>query len=209
MRVTDDVYMLDCTPGSHAYLLLGPETMLVDTSMPGSAHKILAELGRLSISPRAVRHILLTHHDGDHIGSAAALERETGATVWASAGDIPFIQGDRPRPGIKRLASLLMRAEIPRALKTYPADNRVGEVDVIPTPGHTPGHVSLLFRGVLLAGDLVAVRNGRIRPSPPLMTWDMALVMESIRKVAPLPFNWVCPAHGLPAQRGDQWEKMA
>jgi glyoxylase-like metal-dependent hydrolase (beta-lactamase superfamily II) len=209
VRITDDVYMLDCTPASHAYLLVGPEIMLVDTSIPGSAPKILREISALKIDPRAVRHILLTHHDGDHVGSAAVLQQATGADVWASAGDIPFILGTKRRPGIKLLASTLMRPKVPTVLRTYPADNRLGEVEVIPTPGHTPGHVCLLYRNVLLAGDLVTVQRGLVRPSPATMTWDSALVKESIRKAAPLAFKWVCPAHGLPVERGDQWEKIA
>ena len=80
-------------------------------------------------------------------------------------------------------------------------------VVVIPTPGHTPGHVCLLFRGVLLAGELAAARNRQIQPSPAIMTWNMPLVTQFIKKVAPMSFEWVCPGHGMPVKRGDQWEK--
>lgn len=208
MKITDSVYMLDCTPESHVYLLLGQEAVLVDTSMPGRGKRILAEINSLKIDPLAVKHILLTHHDGDHIGNAFMLQQATGAAVWASADDIPYIQRRKTRPGIKRFVSILLNVKPPAGLNAYPADNRIGEVAVIPTPGHTPGHVCLLFRGVLLAGDLVAARNGQIQPSPGIMTWNMPLVMESIKKVAPLSFEWVCPGHGMPVKRGDQWEKM-
>jgi glyoxylase-like metal-dependent hydrolase (beta-lactamase superfamily II) len=208
MKITDTVYILDSTPGSYAYLILGKEKMLVDTSLPGRGKKILDELGRLNIKPEEIKHILLTHHDGDHIGNVAMLEQATGAAVWASADDIPYIYGQKKRHGIKRFISLFLKISPPAKINTYPDDNRVGEVQVISTPGHTPGHVCLLYQDVLFAGDLVATSNGKISPSPAAMTWDMPLVLESIKKVAPLPFKWVCPAHGMPLERGDQWEKL-
>jgi glyoxylase-like metal-dependent hydrolase (beta-lactamase superfamily II) len=208
MKITDTVYMLDCTPQSHAYLILAPEIMLVDTCLPGSGKKILEEIKSLKIEPQQIKHILLTHHDGDHIGSAAMLEQATGATVWASSEDIPYIFRQKARPGIKKYISMVMRMPLPSRVNPYPAEMKIGEVQVLSTPGHTPGHVSFLYQDVLLAGDLVATQNGKIKPSPAMLTWDMPMLMESIKKISPLPFKWVCPAHGMPVERGDQWEKL-
>jgi glyoxylase-like metal-dependent hydrolase (beta-lactamase superfamily II) len=208
MKINDHVYMLDSTEGSHAYVILGEETMLVDTSLPGRGKKILEELERIHVKASDIKHILLTHHDGDHIGNAAMLEKATGATVWASAEDIPYIYGQKSRPGIKKYISMIMRITPPVKTQAYPADNRIGEVQVIATPGHTPGHVCLLYQDVLFAGDLVATSNGQIKPSPAMMTWDMPMLMQSIKKVAPLAFRWVCPAHGMPVERGDMLEKL-
>jgi glyoxylase-like metal-dependent hydrolase (beta-lactamase superfamily II) len=84
----------------------------------------------------------------------------------------------------------------------------LGEFKIIPTPGHSPGHVCLLFKDVLFAGDLVFGRNGGLSLSPAIMTWDMAQVKESAKKVAAFPFSWVCPAHGAPMKRGDLWEQL-
>ena len=208
MKITDTVYMLDCTGESHCYIVLGNEPMLIDTCLPGKGPKILNELASLGIKPQEIKHILLTHHDGDHIGSAAMLEQACGADVWASAEDIPFILRQKPRPGFKKYISVLMNIKPPVNLKAFPVNNHIGEMEVISTPGHTPGHVSLLYRDVLFAGDLVATQNGKIKPSPAIMTWNMPLLLESIKNIAPRSFKWVCPAHGLPVERGDQWEKL-
>jgi len=208
MKITDDVYALESTRGNYAYAVLAPAPVLVDTGRPGQGQKILDELRSLGVRPEDLRHIYLTHHDVDHVGSAAFLQRATGAKTWASHTDLPYILGEKPRPGLKRLATLLMRPEIPAQIGAYPADGRLEGLQVIPTPGHTPGHVCLLYRDVLFAGDLVFGFNGRLTLSPAVMTWDPAQVKESARKMAAYPFRWVCPAHGAPLERRDLWERL-
>jgi glyoxylase-like metal-dependent hydrolase (beta-lactamase superfamily II) len=202
MKITENVYMLDSSEGSHVYAILGSEVMLVDTCMPGRAAVLLGELKSLGVQPQQIKHILLTHHDVDHIGSAAQLQQTSGATIWASAEDIPFIYGQKPRPGIKNVISRFWKVPPLTGVQTYPQSGSLGEVKVIDTPGHTPGHVCLLYHDVLFAGDLVATRRGQIKPSPALMSWNMPLLLESIEKVRALPFRWVCPAHGMPLERG-------
>jgi glyoxylase-like metal-dependent hydrolase (beta-lactamase superfamily II) len=209
MKITEEVYSLDSTRGNYAYAVLGSTVMLVDTGRPGQGPGILRDLRALGVQPGDVRHILLTHHDVDHIGSAAFLQRETGAQVWASHTDIPYILGEKPRYGIKRIVGALMRTPAPAGLKSYPESGEVEGVRVIPTPGHTPGHVCLLYQDVLFAGDLVMSMGGPLGLSRPLMTWDMDAVRESARKVGEYDFRWICPAHGQPTERGDVWEKLA
>jgi len=88
LKVTDDVYALDATKRNYAYLILGEETILVDTGRPGQGKAILNELKSMNIKPEDIKHILITHHDIDHIGNLALLEKETGASIWASKEDI-------------------------------------------------------------------------------------------------------------------------
>jgi glyoxylase-like metal-dependent hydrolase (beta-lactamase superfamily II) len=209
MKITENVYALNATQGNYAYAVRTPEgAILVDTGRPGQGKKSLAELASLGIQPADVRHIFLTHHDIDHIGSAAFLQRETGAQVWASQTDIPYILGEKTRHGIKKYISVLMRAELPTGIRAYPPDGRLEGFEVIPTPGHTPGHVCLLYQDVLFAGDLVMGRGGQLKLSPGIMTWDPAQVKESAKKIAGYSFQWICLAHGEPMPRGDQWEKL-
>lgn len=208
MKVTDEVYALEATRGNYAYVILGPTVTLIDTGRPGQGQKTLDELGTLNVQPKDVRNILLTHHDIDHIGSAAFLQRVTGATVWVSTIDLPYVLGQKPRHGIKRFVSLLMRADIPHPIREYPPENEVDGVKIIPTPGHTPGHVCLLYKDVLFAGDLVFGKKDGLGLSPAIMTWDTNQVKESAKKLASLPFTWVCPAHGAPIKRESHWEQF-
>ena len=206
MKVTDNVYALDATKGNYAYLIVDKEIALVDTGRPGQGKGILKELETLNIKPRDIKHILLTHHDVDHIGNLALLEAETGAKVWASKEDIPYICGEKNREGIKRLVSVIMRVKKPENINSYPEDQKIGDTKVIPTPGHTPGHVCLLYNDVLFAGDLIRTSNAQVGPMSSFMDWNTDLSKESAKKVANLSFNWICPAHGEPVERNNRGE---
>ena len=98
-KLTDDICMV---PGLVNVYLLDTDggLVLLDTGFPGTAPKILAGIKQLGQAPADVRHIVLTHCHPDHIGSAAVLKRETGATVWAHPADAPLIEsgtaGRRP-----------------------------------------------------------------------------------------------------------------
>jgi glyoxylase-like metal-dependent hydrolase (beta-lactamase superfamily II) len=154
MKIEENVYVLESTKGSYSYLIDDKETILIDTGYPGKVKDILKEIESLNINPKNIKHILLTHHDVDHIGNAKFLQKETGATLWAPKEDIPYILGDKSRPGIKKVATFLMRVKKPEKVEAY-TDQKIDDIKIIPTPGHTPGHVSFLYKDILFAGDLV------------------------------------------------------
>jgi hydroxyacylglutathione hydrolase len=154
----------------NSFILIGERPIVVDTGVPGSAPKVLAALAREGFSPSDVSRILITHRHVDHMGSAAAVKRATGAPVavhtldaeWLGRGD----GGTRPPTGWGgRLLDLTglpsQRAEPCEpdlvidsdfALEPYGARDGI----VLHTPSHTSGSVSALFsNGDVLAGDLV------------------------------------------------------
>ena len=190
------------------------ETILIDTGRPGKVKNILKEIESLNIKPKNIKHILLTHHDVDRIGNAALLQKETGATLWASKEDIPYIRGDKSRPGVKKLGSLylsvsdfFMRVKKPEKIKSY-NDHKMDDLEIIPTPGHTPGHVSLLYKDILFAVDLVRNSNGVLKMAPAIMNADEELIKESILKVSEYSFKWVCPCNGEPLEIKDEWKQL-
>jgi glyoxylase-like metal-dependent hydrolase (beta-lactamase superfamily II) len=203
LKVTDNVYALDSTKGNYAYVILGEETVLVDTGRPGQGKGILNDLKSMNVDPQDVKHILITHHDVDHVGNIAFLQQATGAKVWASEKDIPYIYGGKNREGIKRLVSFIMRVKKPKNINPYPEDQKIGGIEIIPTPGHTPGHVCLLYKNILFAGDLVRTSKGRLSPMASFMNWNTSMSKESIKKVADYNFEWICPAHGEPVERNN------
>jgi glyoxylase-like metal-dependent hydrolase (beta-lactamase superfamily II) len=201
LRVNDYVYALDSTKGNYSYIILGGKNILVDTGRPGQGKGILNDLKSINVKPHDIEHILLTHHDLDHVGSAAFLQQETGAHIWASKVDIPYINGEKNREGIKRFLSYVMRVTKPDSIDPYPDDQKIGDVNVISTPGHTPGHVCLLYRDVLFAGDLFRTSNGMITPMRSFINWNDTILKESITKIDGYDFEWICPAHGQPLKR--------
>src|SRR5579875_2384176 len=172
MEITKNVHILESTKGSYVYLVLGQEPVLIDTGMPGRAEKMLAEIRRFGIEPRDIAHILLTHHDVDHIGNAKQLQKITEAKLWAPKEDVPYIHGDRSRSGVRKLTEIVMKVDCPMIENIYHAGQKIGDVEVIPTPGHTLGHVSLLYKDTLFAGDLVTSSRGRLKPAPAFLTTD-------------------------------------
>lgn len=207
MKVAENVYALKSTRGAYAYIILGKEIILVDTGLMWQGKGIIKELTAMNIKLEDIKHIVLTHHDLDHIGNVYMLQRLTKARVWASSEDIPYIMGNKERPGIKKLFSFVFRVKKPEKIEAYSTSQQIDDIEIIKTPGHTPGHVCVLYKDILFAGDLVKNKNGQLRPYPN-MNWDEALLMNSIKSISGIPFNWVCPAHGEPIERGNQWKDM-
>ncbi len=208
MKVTEKVHALESTKGNYSYLVLDNEITIIDTGLPRQGKAILSELESLNIDLENIKNIMITHHDIDHIGNVALLEKATGAKVWASPEDIPFIYGEKPRPGIKRLFSMIMKAKTPAKINPYPENGILDNMKIIPSPGHTPGHVCIFFEDVLFAGDLVRTSPEKIKPLASFMNWNDPVLRKSQEEIGKLPFKWICPAHGIPIERGKLWEEF-
>ena len=208
MKVTDNVYALDSTKGNYAYIILGKEPILVDTGRPGQGKGILNNLKSINIEPHDVKHILITHHDVDHVGSAAFMQQATEAKIWASKKDIPYIYGEKSRPGIKKLISVIMRVKKPENINSYPENQNIMDIEIIPTPGHTPGHVCLRYNDVIFIGDLFRTSKGKVSPMKSFMNWNDSVLKESIAKIDNYDFEWICPAHGEPIKRDGQLKEL-
>lgn len=104
----------------------------------------------------------------------------------------------------------LIKVEKPSKLNPYEDKKEIEKlkIQVIPTPGHTPGHVCLLFQEVLFVGDLIKNEKGQLVPYPSNWNWNTDLLKESIAKLNTYSFKWICPAHGQPIERNDLWENI-
>jgi glyoxylase-like metal-dependent hydrolase (beta-lactamase superfamily II) len=172
-----------------AYVLVrAGEAAVVDTGVEGSADDIEQALAAAGLDWAAVGHVILTHKHPDHVGSVAdVLERAADATPYAGHADIPAI-------------------DAPREVRAVADDDEVFGLQVITTPGHTPGHISVLDRasGLLVAGDaLTGARGGGgvARPNAQF-TEDMDTANKSIRKLAGFTFETAVFGHGEPLESG-------
>jgi glyoxylase-like metal-dependent hydrolase (beta-lactamase superfamily II) len=160
---------------------------LVDCGVKRAPAKIVAALGVIDKHPRDVARIVLTHAHNDHAGGAAGLVRDSGLPgVAVHADDAPLVRAGRgaPRDASARLGALFTRLPgggfAPVPVTEELTDGAVipvaDGVRVIHTPGHTPGHISLLHEptGVLITGD--AIWNMRSR-----MSWPVAAFCTSHR----------------------------
>lgn len=212
-----NVYLIDCGDG----------WALVDTgvALDASRAAFAGALESLGIAPSAVTHLLATHHHPDHFGASRAYRAEIGGRIHIhpaelervaytlSAGSedmvrhsrrhgipIPTDPVDAPKPMQVWANTFQPVTEADHLLQ----DGEVLEIgrrrlQVIWTPGHTPGHCCYLDLDdrVLFVGDHLLPRItphvGVYATGPENPLGDF---LASQQKVAELDVRLVCPAHG-------------
>ena len=208
MEITKHVHLLEAMKGSYVYLILEEEPVLIDTGLKSKFASLERSLQALGMRFEDIAHIIVTHQDVDHIGNAKALKAASKATLWSSVEDKPYIQGERKGTGVRKMIQTLIKVDHPTIDQTFAPGQRIGDLEVIPSPGHTPGHVCLLYHDVLLAGDLVKTSRGKVSPSPNFLASDKEALRRSIREVAKLSFDYICPAHGEPVRGHSFFDMM-
>lgn len=182
---------------------------LVDAAIPNSEKGILHAAAAIG---KPITRIVLTHAHGDHIGALDALKRQLpNARVYISERDSRLLGGDRsldagepaepvrggvPKPGrIKTKADVLLRN-----------GDRIGSLEAIAAPGHTPGSMAFLDTRsrALLAGDAFQTRagiavSGQLRfwfPFPAMATWSKDQAAISARRLLELRPALLAVGHG-------------
>jgi glyoxylase-like metal-dependent hydrolase (beta-lactamase superfamily II) len=197
----------------------GPDGItLIDAGLPGQLDAIRGRLSAAGFALSAVKRILLTDQDIDHIGSAEAIVEATGARVYAHVADRPFIEGKArllkfdpgrweqrlealpagQRERARELLSSPPRVGVDVPLSGWEELNVHGGILVIPTPGHTPGHVCYYLRAtrLLIAGDALRVENGELVGPSPGATADMPRALASLRNLLEYEVSGVLCYHG-------------
>lgn len=195
-QINDGVFQLESTRGSYAYVWVNEDaTVLIDTSLPGKASAMIAELDSGGWCPT---HILITHYDVDHIGNMARISQHFAATVRIPRQDVPYVTGEKSRPGIKRIIGVVMKVALPSTWSAIDADEVVGGLTALASPGHTPGHLAYGTGSVLFVGDALRTRTGQAIASPRILAWDSNLEEKSRTQLLNHFIGWICPAHGEP-----------
>jgi len=191
-KIGDRVYHLPEVVGGPS-IVLGEAVVLVDTGVPGSDEAILAALEELGRSAADVTDIVITHADGDHVGSLSALVDLTGATVWAGDHEADVIEGRAPTRG----GDTSRTADVDRRFAPGETLPLQGGIETVDTHGHTVGHVSLFLpeERILIAGDAINNLEG-LGGSRPQNTANAADARAAVSTLAALSPDSIVFGHG-------------
>ena len=191
---------------------------LVDTMIGGAAERIIDCARRLKTP---IVRIAITHAHSDHVGSLHALASKlSGAQRFISTRDARFLAGDwRLDPSEPPTKLRVNFPLIPIPMEGFNEGDRIGSLQVVATPGHTPGHACFVDvrDNTLLAGDVYSTFNGvatsaRIYPGfppPGLFTWNRDLAQQSARKLLTLEPSLLLTGHGGPVSSPGQQMRAA
>jgi glyoxylase-like metal-dependent hydrolase (beta-lactamase superfamily II) len=205
--VTENLTQLTRLGFVNAYLVREDDGFtLVDTTTGGGADDMIAAA---QAAGGAIKRIALTHGHGDHVGSLDALKQRLGGAVEVLMPELDarihagetVVEGKLPGSWPKLATAPDVRLS---------GGDRVGSLEVVPAPGHTPGHVAFLDTRdrSLIAGDTftsfgrVAVTNHFYWrfPLAAMATWDKSVDAQSARELRALDPSLLVVGHG-PAVR--------
>lgn len=179
---------------------------LIDTTIGGAASNLLRAA---EVAGGRIVRIALTHAHGDHVGSVDSLHAELPeAEVVIGARDARFLRGDKsldPGEPDRKPRGSFPRVETEPTRLLAPGD-RVGSLEVVASPGHTPGHVAYLDTRdrTLVAGDAFQILGGvavagvirPLFPFPATATWHRPTAVASARRLLELGPTRLAVGHG-------------
>ncbi len=180
--------------------------ILVDAGLPGAREKVHDHLADAGIALADVHDLFLTHQDGDHVGGAGEILEDASVGVVAHREATPYVEGDRdPVKGDPDQRPDPVGVDV-QVVGGVRFDTLAGPMDVVHTPGHAPGHVSLHFpeAKVLLAADAVVAADGSIAGPNEQFTPDVETALDSVATLADLEVERTLCYHGGLAAEGSE-----
>jgi len=178
----------------------GDEYLLWDTghamTAPNVAPKVslVDQLAQINVKPEQITYVGISHYHADHTGQVGSFPK---ATLLIGKGDWDAITSPKPGPGVN-FAPFANWAKGDGKVEPQPTDKDVfgdGSVIMLYTPGHTPGHHSLLVKmpqmgNVLITGDAVHFRENYETNGVPWFNYDRAETLASIDRMKKIVANF-------------------
>lgn len=183
------------------------EMILVDCGYTGFLPIIEDAIKSENLDCNQLTKIIITHHDHDHMGALAEFKRKyPKIKVVASEIEALYIEGKKKSLRLEQ-AEVLQNTlddeqksfgkafcEILRNVEPVKVDTLVhggdtfdwcGGIDIVATPGHTPGHVSLYLKQqkTVITGDAAALENNELVIANPQFTLDIENANKSLSKL--------------------------
>lgn len=196
------------------------EMILVDCGYTGSQVKIEEAINAQGLECKQLTKIIITHQDHDHMGALAYFKRKYPALqVIASKIEAPYISGVKKNLRLEQAEMLqeilpenqkafgeafceilknVEPAEVALTVKDGDIFPWCGGCEIISTPGHTPGHISLYLKNkrMMITGDAAFLENNRLMVANPQFTLDMDSANKSLAKILNYPADVFICYHG-------------
>ncbi|MBR6728968.1 MAG: MBL fold metallo-hydrolase [Clostridia bacterium] len=146
-NIIGNVYFVGCVAASSHLIDTGEGLILIDTGYPQGLYLVVESIYRLGFNPKDVKYIIHTHGHYDHCGATRAFTSLYGGKTFIGAGDEDFVNGKKDLTWARELGYQYHEA--------FEADEILSDGDcvslgnttiqIVATPGHTPGTLSLFF----------------------------------------------------------------
>ncbi len=196
------------------------EVVLIDCGYPNflSLIKAAAEAKEIDISK--LTKIIITHHDFDHMGALAEFKREyPHIKVLSSIDDEKYISGKEKSLRLQQAESIydnlpedqkenakqfqqfiesIENVQVDVCLRDKDSFSWCGGVEIVTTPGHMPGHISIYIKDskTLISGDALVVEDNKLTIANPQYTLDIAEAKNSIKKLLNYEIDKIICYHG-------------
>lgn len=196
------------------------ETILIDCGYPHFLPLIKEAFERKKLDMNQLTKVIITHHDFDHIGSLAQLKREyPHVKILASVHEVKYITGEEKSLRLQQAEAIYHKlpkeergqaklfhsmlesiesASVDIELRDRDCFPWCGGIEVIETPGHMPGHISIYMKDLktLISGDALVVEGGSIGIANPQYILDMNQAKNSIKKLLNYNMDAIICYHG-------------
>ena len=196
----------------NVYVLTDGPVTIIDPGLFSPTRCIEKSLRKIDLKMKDVRFIIATHYHIDHTGSIGHLRKKSGAQVISHSLDKPFIEGKRRdryphAPWYLKIAlyfvDLLLHdyvSTVDICVKDGEHLKIFGDLEVVHTPGHTPGSICLYDRTqkILFSGDALQSFDGRVTRAKETYSEDLNADVQSIQRLSELDFVHLLPGDGQP-----------
>jgi len=191
----------------NCYVVIEDDGLTLVDSTTASPSEDVATLAKQLV--KDLRRVALTHAHGDHVGGVASVRSQfPGVEVSISERDASILAGDKtlrasePQSEVK---GYFVKVDWKPDQLLVPGD-RVGSLEVVASPGHTPGHVAFIDvrDRTLIAGDAFQTRGGiavsgdlrLLFPFPAMATWNKQSALASAIALRALNPSLLAVGHG-------------
>lgn len=196
------------------------DLILVDCGYPDFAPLLEEAVNKHNATLGSMTKLIVTHHDMDHIGSLAALKRMyPQIEIVSHELEKGYIDGTRKslrleqaeatvdalptedRPSAEQFVRFLQSIEPVAVDRTVSSGEKLpwcDGIEIIHTPGHMPGHISLYLPAskTLIAADAVVIEDGRLNIVNPMYTLDLDEAIRSVERLLDYDIERILCYHG-------------